>query len=125
MISQTPIGNTTELENEVNKLFKMNSDLNRNDLQIYAEISDKNLVPISFGYNPDDTINIYGEDELALNKTMYVGSKRQFLYKRFNIGADTLKLNLNVDEFKTGWNTSRYVVYDEFQYVSHIRTNVR
>lgn len=111
MISQTPIGNTTELENEVNKLFKMNSDLNRNDLQIYAEISDKNLVPISFGYNPDGTINIYGEDELALNKTMYVGSKRQFLYKRFNIGADTLKLDLNVDEFKTGWDTSRYVVF--------------
>lgn len=105
-----PLSKTEYVEEEINNKFINNKDLKKEDLQVFVELSENNLAPIQFGFNPDNTIKIYDEEE-AIGKNIYIGSKRQFLYCRFNIQYSSIKLNINVEEFKTGWDPSKYLVF--------------
>ena len=105
-----PLSKTEYVEEEINNKFINNKDLKKEDLQVFVELSENNLAPIQFGFNPDNTIKIYDEEE-AIGKNIYIGSKRQFLYCRFNIQYSSIKLNINIEEFKTGWDPSKYLVF--------------
>lgn len=105
-----PISSTASVETEIDEKFIRNSDINREDIQVFVEISEGNLTPIKFGYNPDGSIHIEDQEE-ACAKNVYIGSKRQFIYYRMNIREDTHKLDINVEELMSAWNPKKYFVF--------------
>jgi len=79
------------------------------DIQIFVEVTSGHLYPLK--YIIDDNGKITFEDnKYAANLPLYAGSKRQFLYKRFNIEKDTNYISLE-EEFKSGWDPKRYMIF--------------
>lgn len=99
----------TAILKELNENYIRNSELNREDAQLFVKITNLNYYPIKFnidedGFNIEDNQNYAGR-EIA------IGSKRQYFYKCFTINTSTRIVNINVDEFKTGWNDDKYLVF--------------
>lgn len=99
----------TGILEELNRDYIMNSELNREDAQLYVKITDLNYYPIKFnidnqGFNIEDNENYIG-------KEMAIGSKRQYFYKYIKIGSNSRIVNINYDEFKTAWNEDKYLIF--------------
>lgn len=107
----TPLTRPDLVEDEINSKYMYNSDIHREDLQVFVELTENNLAPVDFGIDANNKIHIYDNHDGVAQKPMYVGSKRQFLYKVFKVQNDSLKININVEEFKTGWDPTKYFVF--------------
>lgn len=99
----------TGILEELNRDYVMNSELNREDAQLYVKITDLNYYPIKSnidnqGFNIEDNENYVG-------KEMAIGSKRQYFYKYIKISSNTRIVNINYDEFKTSWNEDKYLIF--------------
>lgn len=99
----------TGILEELNRDYVMNSELNREDAQLYVKITDLNYYPVKFnidgqGFNIEDNENYVG-------KEMAIGSKRQYFYKYIKISSNTRIVNINYDEFKTAWNEDKYLIF--------------
>lgn len=99
----------TGILEELNRDYVMNSELNREDAQLYVKITDLNYYPIKFnidnqGFNIEDNENYIG-------KEMAIGSKRQYFYKYIKISSNSRIVNINYDEFKTAWNEDKYLIF--------------
>lgn len=100
-----------EVEDELNKQFKTNASVNKEDLQLFVDITSDSYYPLPFARDENDNIKITFDNYDILGKNIYVGTKKQFLYKRVNISADTHKLNLNYNELKTAWDPKKYHIF--------------
>ena len=99
----------TGILEELNRDYVMNSELNREDAQLYVKITDLNYYPIKSnidnqGFNIEDNENYVG-------KEMAIGSKRQYFYKYIKISSNSRIVNINYDEFKTAWNEDKYLIF--------------
>lgn len=100
--------NTNNVEIEINKLAN-NWFIPKDMAQLFAEINSDNYYPIPTYCDSDGKIVI---DDIpnARNKKLILGTKNQFLYKRFNITQSNYRIKLD-SEFKTGWNPKHYIVF--------------
>ena len=79
------------------------------DIQIFAEVTSGHLYPLKYVIDDNGKIT-FDDNKYAANLPLYAGSKRQFLYKRFNIERNSNYISLE-DEFKSGWDTKRYMIF--------------
>ena len=99
---------TTAVENEL--LVQLtNQDIDIKDARLFVELNSNNLYPIDISIDSNDHIVI---DDIAdiKNKTLYLGTKKQFLYKRYIVDSLSNKFDLD-DTFKSGWDYTRYLVF--------------
>lgn len=73
--------NIEELENEINNMIKCNPEINVDDIQIFAQINENNLYPIEMSVQ-NNKIAIKN-DEYLIGKKLFLGTKRQFIYKSY------------------------------------------
>lgn len=71
-----------ELENEINNMIKCNPEINVDDIQIFVQINENNLYPIEMSVQ-NNRIAIKN-DEYLIGKKLFLGTKRQFIYKSYN-----------------------------------------
>ena len=98
-----------ELENKFKGSCPVCTGIKPDDLQVFVEVTSGHLYPLK--YVVDNTGKMIFEDnKYAANLPLYAGSKRQFLYKRYNIDMDSHFLSLG-EEFKSGWDPKRYMIF--------------
>ena len=103
--------NTTAVETELNQNYSTynNYDIDKEDVQLFVALNDYNYYPLETYIDKDGKFVI--EDNInAKNKDVYIGSKRQFLYKQYIVSADTIGFDLD-ETFKSGWNPNHYHIF--------------
>lgn len=100
--------NASLVEQEVNNEIK-NLGLDVRDVVVFAEINNLNLYPLETYIDQDDKI-VIDDCSYAKNKDIYLGTRRQFIYKRYTVNSSTLKFDLD-ESFKTAWNPKYYIIF--------------
>lgn len=99
------------VEAELNEKYKQNKHINKEDMQIYVELTPMSYYPIGYDYHTNGDFRILNNNELA-EKNLYVGSKRQFYYKHFSIDQEIQsRIVIDCDEFKTAWNENFFHIF--------------
>lgn len=78
---------------------------------MFVDITTDSYCPLPFARDENGNIKITFDNYDIMGKNIYVGTKRQFLYKRVDITADTHKLDLKYNELLTGWNPKKYQIF--------------
>ena len=100
------------IENELNTYYVSHPDLNLEDLQIYAYITDYSYCPINFGIT-NNKISLEN-DEFLDNRQLFVGTKRQFIQEAYlyssgyTVGSNKLTLS---KKFVTAWNSDKFMIF--------------
>lgn len=81
----------------------------REDAQLFAMIDPLNYYPIFTSLDSNGKIVVEDTPD-AVSLELFVGTKRQFLYKQYVITHSSIVLELT-QEFKTGWNPKNYLVF--------------
>lgn len=103
-----PTTDVTEVEEELN-LIAHNYNIPKEDVQLYAMIDAYNYVPIETYVNSNGRIVIEDVAQAA-GLELYIGTKKQFLYKQYIVDHTNLRIDLDF-AFKTGWDPKNYVVF--------------
>ena len=83
-------------------------DIDPEDIAVYVEIDKDNLYPLDISIN-DGKVKIK-DTYFAADRNLYLGSKRQFLYKQMYIDHRSNILKLD-GTFRTGWNKDKYLLF--------------
>lgn len=83
-------------------------DIDPEDIAVYVEIDKNNLYPLDISIN-DGKVKI-NDTYFAADRNLYLGSKRQFLYKQMYIDHRSNILKLD-GTFRTGWNKDKYLLF--------------
>ena len=83
-------------------------DIDPEDIAVYVEIDEDNLYPLDISIN-DGKVKIK-DTYFAADRNLYLGSKRQFLYKQMYIDHRSNILKLD-GTFRTGWNKDKYLLF--------------
>ena len=83
-------------------------DIDPEDIAVYVEIDKDNLYPLDISIN-DGKVKIK-DTYFAADRNLYLGSKRQFLYKQMYINHRSNILKLD-GTFRTGWNKDKYLLF--------------
>ena len=83
-------------------------DIDPEDIAVYVEIDKDNLYPLDISIN-DGKVKIK-DTYFAADRNLYLGSKRQFLYKQMYIDNRSNILKLD-GTFRTGWNKDKYLLF--------------
>ena len=95
---------------------------NLQNVQLFSKISKNtpHYYPIKFSIDNNDYIRIKNNHNYIINN-IYIGSKRQFFYKRYDTStiADnenngkpiTYKITLDPETFKTAWNEKNFLIF--------------
>jgi len=103
--------NMNILEEEINSQFSNNPTIDIKDIVIFAKISPYSYYPIETAIDDEGKIRIKNsEDYIGLK--LFVGSKCQFLHKRFTINDDSYKIELD-EYFKTAWNPKKFIIFQD------------
>lgn len=86
-----------------------NLDIDIKDARLFVEINTNNLYPIDTSIDSDGKLIIDAVQE-SKNKNLYLGTKRQFLYKQYIVSSTSNKLDLD-STFKSGWDPTRYLIF--------------
>lgn len=98
-----------EKEIEDNYVYTCNRDILPEDINIFVEINENNVYPLEFIIDSQGHVHIK-DTYYAADRKLYVGSKHQFLYHRYNITERGNVLTLG-SEFKSGWDSSKYIMW--------------
>ena len=101
---------SAEVEKEIeNEYINCGSkDIDPEDIAVYVEIDKDNLYPLDISIN-DGKVKIK-DTYFAADRNLYLGSKRQFLYKQMYINHRSNILKLD-GTFRTGWNKDKYLLF--------------
>ena len=104
--------NVANVEVELNKLCSY-YNIDVKDARLFVALNSSNYYPLITGI--DSTGKLVVEDYTQnINKikgaSLYFGTNKQFLYKRYTITSETHKLVLD-EAFKTGWESKNYVIF--------------
>lgn len=99
---------TTAVENEL-AIQLTNLDIDTKDARLFVELNPNNLYPIDISIDSNDHIVINDITEVK-NKNLYLGTKKQFIYKRYIVDSLSNKFDLD-DIFKSGWDSTRYLIF--------------
>lgn len=102
------ISNASIIEEELNTLAN-NWYIPKDKAQLFAKINDTNYYPIPTYVDSEGNI-VIDDIQQARNRDLFIGTKNQFLYKRFDITYSSNSLILG-KEFSTGWNPKHYTVF--------------
>jgi len=102
----------TALEDEINNYLVGNTEYNLDQIEIFAKVTDYSYYPIGFSIDGDGRIRL--ENHENLNDTdIFIGSKRQFLYRQYII-PDNMddQWYFEFDQyFKTAWNPDKFMIF--------------
>jgi len=99
-----------DLENEINNKIKNDLiGLHPEDIQIFAKVSNYSYYPIDFYMTKDGEVRIENDDIIA-GASIFIGSKRQFLYKQYTVPSDSNRFTFD-EYFKTAWNPDKFMIY--------------
>ena len=109
MARVNPYCNTKMVEDELNIKFTKHNHIKPEDVLVFAVIDDTNFYPVKTSLDSNGHFHL--EDNGALiRRPLFVGSKRQFLYKQYNLQEDSIRIDLD-NAFKTGWNPNKYIIF--------------
>lgn len=104
-----PSTNPTLVEQELNILAN-NYHIPKQMVQLFVKLNDNNYYPIPTYVDSNNNIVIEDVDK-AKNKDLFIGTKNQFIYKRYK-PLSALSYNFVLDDtFKTAWNKEHYVLF--------------
>lgn len=101
--------NTRAVEEELNILAN-NYYIPKQMVQLFVKLNNNNYYPIPTYVDSNNNIVIEDVSQ-AKNKDLFIGTKNQFIYKRYKPLA-ALSYNFILDDtFKTAWNKKHYIVF--------------
>ena len=103
-----PATDVTAVEKELNDIAH-NYAIPKEDVQLFAMIDAYNYVPIPTYLNSEGDIVVDDVPD-AISLELYLGTKKQFLYKQYIVGYTDLRLDLDF-AFKTAWNPKNFIVF--------------
>lgn len=111
-----PYGDTSAVEKELNSRFRGHLRIKQEDVQIFAIQDSLNYLPVQTSIDSNGNFHIEDKSEIV-ERGLVVGSKKQFLYKRYekeSLGRVYNGLKIALDEtFKTAWDKSKYMVFKD------------
>lgn len=105
-----------EVENAINIHLDETLKSNLKTIQLFSKSKKSNhCYPIKFSIDENNNIRIKNSSKYNKNN-IYVGSKRQFFYKRYVIPSDnegdtTNIIILDIETFKTAWNSKNFLIF--------------
>ena len=101
---------SAEVEKEIEDEYVNcgSKDIDPEDIAVYVKIDKDNLYPLDISIN-DGKVKIK-DTYFAADRNLYLGSKRQFLYKQMYIDHRSNILKLD-STFRTGWNKDKYLLF--------------
>lgn len=111
-----PYGDTSAVEKELNSKFRGHLRIKQEDVQVFAIQDSLNYLPVQTSIDSDGNFHIEDKAEVV-ERGLVVGSKKQFLYKRYEketLGRVYNGLKIVLDEtFRTAWDKSKYLVFKD------------
>lgn len=111
-----PYGDTSAVEKELNSKFRGHLRIKQEDVQVFAIQDSLNYLPVQTSIDSNGNFHIEDKAEVV-ERGLVVGSKKQFLYKRYEketLGRVYNGLKITLDEtFRTAWDKSRYLVFKD------------
>ena len=110
-------GNKVDTEDDFNETFNsygvksLYEVYRMKDLQVFARVTDYSYYPVEFVLDIHNDIRISNKKfNYYFDKLIFIGSKRQFLYKRYILEEDTNEILLDED-MKTAWDEKRFLIF--------------
>lgn len=102
----------TDLEQEINDFLDGNSEYNIDQIQIFGKVTDYSFYPIGFNIDSENKIRLENHENID-DIDIFIGSKRQFLYRQYIIPAsmDDAKYFEFDLYFKTAWDPNKFMIY--------------
>ena len=111
-----PYGDTSAVEKELNSKFRGHLRIKQEDVQVFAIQDSLNYLPVQTSIDSNGNFHIEDKAEVV-ERGLVVGSKKQFLYKRYEketLGRVYNGLKIVLDEtFRTAWDKSKYLVFKD------------
>lgn len=111
-----PYGDTSAVEKELNSKFRGHLRIKQEDVQVFAIQDSLNYLPVQTSIDSNGNFHIEDKAEVV-ERGLVVGSKKQFLYKRYEketLGRVYNGLKITLDEtFRTAWDKSKYLVFKD------------
>ena len=107
----------TEIQNEC-----FNNFIPKQDALLFAQIDPYNLYPIETFVDSQGNIQIEDIGDAAY-KELYLGTKNQFIHKRYEIKNPSIRLDLD-QTFATAWNPDNFLMFRNGYLVNSVLYNV-
>lgn len=111
-----PYGDTSAVEKELNSKFRGHLRIKQEDVQVFAIQDSLNYLPVQTSIDSNGGFHIEDKAEIV-ERGLVVGSKKQFLYKRYEketLGRVYNGLKITLDKtFRTAWDKSKYLVFKD------------
>ena len=104
-----PITDTTDAEIDLNNACK-NWFVPKEDAQLFVKLNEYNYYPIETHLNSSGDLVIEDTNDIQ-DMNLYLGTKRQFIYKRFDITTSNVYFDIKSKDFNTAWNPEYYRIF--------------
>ena len=110
-----------DVEQEIqNECF--NNFIPKQDALLFAQIDQYNLYPVETFVDSEGNIQIEDVGDAAY-KELYLGTKNQFIHKRYKISYSSIRLDLD-KTFATAWNPNNFIIFRNGYLLNSVLYNI-
>jgi len=98
----------SSVEDEL-ELLCNNYSIPKEEARLYARIDPFNYYPLETHLDSNGKFVVEDIPE-AISLDLFLGTKKQFIHKRYNMTVNTMKIELDTT-FKTAWNPANFIIF--------------